>query len=207
MFLLGIFYSTISPPVQMENSRKGPETPYIRGLVSSSIINHCNLTKPAKKRLRLIARADNSIKSKVDLYVVNPGSFPRPSSFSRNCWHWSAVIAPVELQLFAVMLFPSTGCRVELSFPGPSVPCWFPCQPCRPFLFIRAWDRVRPWGELVVFCLFVFALFVLVLILKRLGEFPLWHSRNNLTRNHEVSGLVPGLVQWVKDLVLLWAVV
>ena len=26
----------------------------------------------------------------------------------------------------------------------------------------------------------------------------------NPTRNHEVSGLIPGLAQWVKDLVLLW---
>ena len=29
----------------------------------------------------------------------------------------------------------------------------------------------------------------------------------NLTRNHEVVGLIPGLTQWVKDLVLLRAVV
>ena len=26
----------------------------------------------------------------------------------------------------------------------------------------------------------------------------------NLTRNHEIGGLIPGLAQWVKDLVLLW---
>ena len=26
----------------------------------------------------------------------------------------------------------------------------------------------------------------------------------NLTRNHEVVGLIPGLAQWVKDHVLLW---
>ena len=26
----------------------------------------------------------------------------------------------------------------------------------------------------------------------------------NLTRNHEVTGWIPGLAQWVKDLVLLW---
>ena len=29
----------------------------------------------------------------------------------------------------------------------------------------------------------------------------------NLTRNHEVSGLIPSLAQWVKDLALLRAVV
>ena len=36
------------------------------------------------------------------------------------------------------------------------------------------------------------------------GEFPKWH---NPTRNHEVVGSIPGLIQWVKDLVLPWAVV
>ena len=29
----------------------------------------------------------------------------------------------------------------------------------------------------------------------------------SLTRNHEVMGLIPGHAQWVKDLVLPWAVV
>ena len=26
----------------------------------------------------------------------------------------------------------------------------------------------------------------------------------NLTRNHEVTGSIPGLAQWINDLVLLW---
>ena len=33
-------------------------------------------------------------------------------------------------------------------------------------------------------------------------EFPLRHSRNNPTRNHEVEGSIPGLSQWVKDAAL-----
>ena len=36
---------------------------------------------------------------------------------------------------------------------------------------------------------------------KRISEFP-WLSRNESARNHEVVGSIPGIAQWVKDLVL-----
>ena len=32
-------------------------------------------------------------------------------------------------------------------------------------------------------------------------------AETNLTRNHVVVGLISGLAQWIKDLLLLWAVV
>ena len=36
---------------------------------------------------------------------------------------------------------------------------------------------------------------------------PCGAAETNPTRNHEIVGSIPGLSQWVKDLVLLWAVV
>ena len=35
-------------------------------------------------------------------------------------------------------------------------------------------------------------------------EFPLWCAKTNLTRNHEVAGSIPGLVQWVRCWHELW---
>ena len=37
---------------------------------------------------------------------------------------------------------------------------------------------------------------------KRKKEFHHGAAETNLTRNHEVVGLIPGLNQWVKDLVM-----
>ena len=35
-----------------------------------------------------------------------------------------------------------------------------------------------------------------------LWEFPLWHSRNESNSIHEHAGWIPGLAQWIGDLVL-----
>ena len=34
---------------------------------------------------------------------------------------------------------------------------------------------------------------------KNSKEFPSWPSGNELTKNHEVVGSIPGLAQWVTD--------
>ena len=38
---------------------------------------------------------------------------------------------------------------------------------------------------------------------KKIKEFPLWLSGNRPTIIREDAGLIPGLVQWIKDLALL----
>ena len=40
--------------------------------------------------------------------------------------------------------------------------------------------------------------------LKNFGSSLCGAVETNPTRNHEVEGSIPGLTQWVKDLVLLW---
>ena len=60
-------------------------------------------------------------------------------------------------------------------------------------------------------CIYIVNFLYLIKYVKRIikkikiQEFPLWLSRLR-TRHccHEDSGLIPGLTQWFKDLVLLW---
>ena len=37
---------------------------------------------------------------------------------------------------------------------------------------------------------------------KLIVEFPLWHSGKSPTRNHEVTGSIPGLAQCIKNMAL-----
>ena len=41
-------------------------------------------------------------------------------------------------------------------------------------------------------------------MIRKIGSSHRGAAEMNLTRNHEVAYLIPGLTQWVKDLALLW---
>ena len=62
---------------------------------------------------------------------------------------------------------------------------------------------------IISFCLLEFALIFLFWSFKVevLGISHRSAVEANLSRNHKVTGLIPGLTKWVKDLILLWAVV
>ena len=62
---------------------------------------------------------------------------------------------------------------------------------------------------IINFTKFLDALFLFFLIFKILMAGSSRHGavETNPTRNRGVAGSIPGLTQWVKDLVLPWAVV
>ena len=64
---------------------------------------------------------------------------------------------------------------------------------------------LKKW--MLLWCYWLSLNTMLILSLKlEMGSSHCGAVETNLTRNHEVAGLIPGLAQWVKDPALLWAV-
>ena len=80
---------------------------------------------------------------------------------------------------------------------------------CDTFLVIHIYPRDETIIIMYLFSTKCFVRFILFYSYKnplkklRLGVPVVAQWLTNLTRNHEVEGLIPGLAQWVKDLALL----
>ena len=67
---------------------------------------------------------------------------------------------------------------------------------------------VFPAGSVGTILIFLCVHILILLIFQLLKKMEFCHgaAETNRTRSHVVAGSIPGLTQWVKDPVLLWAV-